>query len=529
MPSLNFKTPFLLVLLFSEAVILSLSFDVKPLEHIDGFWFAVLSSAGVALKFFSAMLVALFIGLGPRLATYWQTLTSDYAQFRWIALISHIVAFTALLAFSYVFLGAELGNDTSQMLPLSWIILATATVLLWGLALAPLGFWQDFSGNERFTLVLTVGLGAVAMAIALTANELWEPLADTTFAVCAFLLGLVYPDIIVEPETYILGTPEFLVQVGAACSGYEGIGLVLAFTTFYLSVFRAEFRFPQALVLIPIGMVTIWVANTVRITILIILGHEVSPEMAVNAFHSLAGWIFFVFISTVLLLTSHRWGWVRKGEVISRGELVNPVTALLFPLILLLTFTLLTSAFTTDFVWSYPLRVLAVGAALFYLWRYYNLIIEKPLWFPLGIGLGVFIVWVLLVEPDPEFDATFVDSLSGVPIIYAALWLIFRVIGSVITVPLAEELAFRGYLLSRLSGHDPESSKPLNFSWFGMLASSILFGLLHEAWIAGIAAGFLYGWARYQRDKLSDAVIAHGVTNLLLFGYAALTGYWSVW
>ena len=49
-----------------------------------------------------------------------------------------------------------------------------------------------------------------------------------------------------DPATFILGTPRFSIIVLKACSGMEGLGLVLVFTVVWLAYFRKESRFPQA-------------------------------------------------------------------------------------------------------------------------------------------------------------------------------------------------------------------------------------------------------------------------------------------
>ncbi len=69
----------------------------------------------------------------------------------------------------------------------------------------------------------------------------------------------------------------------------------------------------------------------------------------------------------------------------------------------------------------------------------------------------------------------------------------------------------------------------VDFSWIAIAVSSVLFGLLHSAWVAGIAAGLIYGLVRYRGDSIKDAVIAHACTNLLLTLYVFATGNWSLW
>ena len=58
----------------------------------------------------------------------------------------------------------------------------------------------------------------------------------------------------------------------------------------------------------------------------------------------------------------------------------------------------------------------------------------------------------------------------------------FRTLGSVITVPIAEELLFRGYLLARFARSEIVLEGRIVFSWVALILSSALFGLLHANW-----------------------------------------------
>ncbi len=126
---------------------------------------------------------------------------------------------------------------------------------------------------------------------------------------------------------------------------------------------------------------------------------------------------------------------------------------------------------------------------------------------------------------------------SAAPAVFAhatlsarSAWIAVRLIGAVITVPIAEELAFRGFLLRRLSGADFESVSWTKFAWIPFLVSSIAFGVLHgDRWLAGAIAGMIYAFAMQRRGRLGDAIAAHGFTNLLLAGWVLITGNWQFW
>ena len=113
---------------------------------------------------------------------------------------------------------------------------------------------------------------------------------------------------------------------------------------------------------------------------------------------------------------------------------------------------------------------------------------------------------------------------------WTTLWLLFRVLGSTITVPIAEELFFRGFITRRCISEDADSVPLGQFSWFSFLVSAVSFGVLHgDAWLAGIVVGMLFCVALYARRRLFDAVVAHATTNALLSGYVVATGSWSEW
>ena len=113
------------------------------------------------------------------------------------------------------------------------------------------------------------------------------------------------------------------------------------------------------------------------------------------------------------------------------------------------------------------------------------------------------------------------------PIAYG--WLAIRVIGAVVTVPIAEELAFRGYLLRKLVNSDFARVEFNSFTMLSFVVSSVLFGMLHQQWLAGVIAGMLFAIAMYRRGAILDAIIAHSTANAMLAAYVLATHQWSLW
>jgi CAAX prenyl protease-like protein len=103
------------------------------------------------------------------------------------------------------------------------------------------------------------------------------------------------------------------------------------------------------------------------------------------------------------------------------------------------------------------------------------------------------------------------------------------VLGSTVTVPIIEELAFRGFLLRRLIARDFTKVPYDMLRWPAVLVSSLAFAAVHQQWVAGFVAGVSYAYAQSRRGLLTDAIIAHSVTNALIAVQVLLAAHWSLW
>lgn len=263
---------------------------------------------------------------------------------------------------------------------------------------------------------------------------------------------------------------------------------------------------------------------------LIVIGGIWSEDVAVWGFHTQAGWITFILTSLAVMWLAHNSRAFAKQvtAVESPGSTMNLPIATLVPLIALLAMTFVTQALSGEFDWLYPLRVLVTAGCILYCIKYLDLFPLKLTYIAPLAGFIVAVLWVLMVSPHPEVDANFTRIFAETNSTLVGLWLLFRFLGTVLTVPIAEELGFRAYLLCRFASAEVVTRGPVPFSLLAVGASSIAFGMLHGAWLAGTLAGLVYALVRYRSQHVLDAIVAHGITNMLLFGYAMGTGQWSL-
>jgi exosortase E/protease (VPEID-CTERM system) len=524
-------------LLLVEGALLAGTFDAAPLlRGTQAWWARILANLGFAMPLVTAIATAIVILGGTRLWRLVETSAAAApARRAWPFAVAHAIAFVAFFSLTAVVFDGVRDGVASAWWAIPWTVAGVAAVLAACGAVLPREVFVFVARQGGLVLVACAAVGVAAWAAGQVTHNWWEPLGRATLVVVGWLLRLFASDPIVVPEEFIVGTRTFQVEIADKCSGYEGIGLIWVFLAAFLWVFRARLRFPRALILLPIGTVIIWVVNALRIAALLGVGTLVSPEVAVGGFHANSGSLLLSAVTLGIAWAAQRSSFLARPDVTdARATLEETSTraaAYVIPLLAIVATAMATGTFVAGgFDPLYGLRVAAAGAVL---WMYRRDYQREPVtwsWVPVGVGIAVLGLWLALepapTNPDAHPIPTGLATLSAGG---AAFWIACRVLGAAVTVPLAEELAFRGYLLRRLVDRDFERVPPRQFSLFAFLASSLLFGLMHDRLVAGTLAGMLYAGVVHRRGRLADAVIAHATTNALLAAYVLATGSWWLW
>jgi exosortase E/protease (VPEID-CTERM system) len=407
------------------------------------------------------------------------------------------------------------------------LLAATGISLAW--LAAPLPFWLSMLGQHLLALAIAITVALAALLAGRVAQGAWAELSGATLRLVYFLLSIYETDVRVDFDTRILSIGTFSVYVDQACSGYEGIGLVLVFLGLYLWVFRSSLQFPNALLLLPVGVATIWLLNAVRIAALVSIGAHTSPEVAVGGFHSQAGWITFLIVTVGIIATVPRLSFFTAGEhAVARPTTSDRlIVALLAPFMCLMAASIVMAATAPYDKWFYGLKVAAVSVCLWIFRDVYRGFIARVDAVALAAGAVVGVLWI--VTAPATADGGEVGAwLATQSVWLAALWLVLRAIGSIITVPIAEELAFRGLLHRWLISRNFETVDFAAFSWLAFIVSSLLFGFLHQRWIAGALAGAVFALVMYRSGRLSDPIAAHMTANAVIIAWAVAAQNWSL-
>ncbi len=199
--------------------------------------------------------------------------------------------------------------------------------------------------------------------------------------------------------------------------------------------------------------------------------------------------------------------------------------------------------------WKYAVRTLLSLALLLWLrpWRWYSPARLRNVPLAVGVGVLVFVVWVL-----PEFrfsselpfwqemymrfgvfppgqlvekatNSIYAPGNSGWPLI------VMRLIGSALVIAVIEEFFWRGFLYRWLVERNFLRLNLGQFDLEAFLVSTVLFGFEHNRWLVGIIAGMAYTWLMIRTRDIWAACLAHIVTNLILGVYVLSVGAYEFW
>ena len=154
-------------------------------------------------------------------------------------------------------------------------------------------------------------------------------------------------------------------------------------------------------------------------------------------------------------------------------------------------------------------------------------------------GVLVFAIWVALDVPYPKLSQpdntwnlpTRFENASEMAWFFAAV----RIAGSTLLVPLLEEVFYRSFLYRYIVAPNWLYTPHNQFKAKAFLVTSIIFGLTHQHWLAGVACGMIYQLLVIRTNRIGDAITAHAITNLLLGFWVVTQGFgfaqeqWHFW
>lgn len=518
-----------------EYGLVAVRFDGGVLMRRGG-WLSQLNSAG---EIFTALIViataALVLNAQALRAAFVASTVPTRIHVGWLG--AHLAAFIA----------AVLATDALFAAPrsaaVSVALIGVAVVCAGGSVLALLrALFDEHAAQITRALLRAARAGAVLGALAwlggMQLRPLWPKLAHVTLVGAGSLLQILGNDVTIDAPRAALGLGSFVVIIEAGCSGVEGMALVAVFLGGYVYHYRSELRLLRATALVALAVPLAWMTNVLRIAALIGVGARWSPAIAFGGFHSKAGWLLSCTLALSLVFALQHGAFFRRApSAAARDTHDNPTAWFCLPFLVMTAASLFGGLWTTeDFDRFYGLKVVAALVTLVLVARATGL---RPFPAPaegtrvspwaIAVGALVSALWLAFSPSDAQAARAAHTAWQALVSWERWLWLALRLLGSILVAPLVEELAFRGFLQRRLVSRDfaelPYQAVPV----WAMLGAALAFGALHQQWLLATAAGFAYSLVARSRGRLSDAVLAHAASNLLLSAWVLATGRWDLW
>jgi uncharacterized protein len=154
--------------------------------------------------------------------------------------------------------------------------------------------------------------------------------------------------------------------------------------------------------------------------------------------------------------------------------------------------------------------------------------------FMLAALMGL-VVWGLWIGLDGRYPALpFLGTRAGFDVETlnpGRRWafIMVRMLGLVVLVPLIEELFWRSFLMRWLM--DPDFHKiPIGrVTPMAAAVTSVMFALVHPEWLPALLTGAIWAWLLWQTRSLAACGVSHATANLALGAYVIITGDWKYW
>ena len=422
---------------------------------------------------------------------------------------------------TYFLFGTDFSINTLAFFWLIGSVAFTSGLALWitpAIEIIKLLNWKVIAG---ILILLTLPQLSV-----LIGDKLWVEtfLQEATLELTIKFLRLFGQPVIWDGQV-VVGIKDFSVEIGFPCAGVSGIAFSSGAMAAYILSMHSHLNVPRAIVMIPLVAILSWLFNALRIAILMMIGEHISPELAIEGFHSYAGWISFTLLTGAMVFAVDRTPWFQKPVASPRAGnsttvFNDPVAAQILPFTAFIFSSLVVGAFFEIPDDGYPFRILLVIACLLAFWRCFPVNLNWKI-DPISIIAGSVIAafWLLGQQGSKVPLAEMVPGLTGAALF---VWVAVRIFGTSVIVPIIEELFFRGYLLNRLNIGGKYGAG------IALVLSSVLFAALHGNLLLAFLAGLMLGALVLKTGRIVSAIYAHAVANGLIGIYALLTDNWSV-
>lgn len=196
------------------------------------------------------------------------------------------------------------------------LIFAEYFILLFGTIVFLLGvfgvrFFHRFKTELLILLLITIPFVLAPILI----DHFWEYSSKITMFGLKLFFELFQMDYVMRPETYNVVLESFSVFIGPPCAGIHSLlAFGVLFSTLILLGQQKGHRFVgwKVAVSFLLGLLCVFIVNTLRVLLIILVGAYYDPDFAINLFHNNIGAI--LLIAFFILYVKLSWKFIRKQK-----------------------------------------------------------------------------------------------------------------------------------------------------------------------------------------------------------------------
>ena len=350
------------------------------------FWMAIYFPTIFKKVFYVFLLSLVALGITNFQRVYfWRSLLNF--KFRSLSIVINLFSFGALLGI-LIFI-----NDPIELInnPLSFVSLfyAFITPVLWlfyffsiiscVFPLKTISTWAAKNSIQSWVIFAVIGLtiipGVMEEILSFWSALLLQPTLTISLALTRGM-GLDTSLLSVPGHAPFFGTSKFEVEILPSCSGYEGMALIIALLLIYCYLQREHVRVALVLLTIPFAGFAMFFLNSMRIAILIAIGDIYSPQLALEGFHVVGGWLNLLIVFVVCLFAFNYFPcFLRHPNLQKIGS--RDDYPFLLPLFSIIVISFFSKVFSIGFDWLYPVPILFSALIIFYYKKSFWMIPEK--------------------------------------------------------------------------------------------------------------------------------------------------------
>jgi len=382
------------------------------------------------------------------------------------------------------------------------------------------------------TLVIDLSYAEISKSSYIESQLLHLP-KNITFELVSTFLNMFFDNATMNINDLSIGTDNFLIYIGHPCSGSVGINLFLLMAG--VIYFSEHSRYSTSkfgfLILISFGFMLSFIGNALRIFLLIVIGDLGYGEIALQGFHSSAGIFFFLALISCFLYCYALINTKKPPSLAFKHKHfleVNDVYPYVFPFMVWLLLGILSRVFYFYWDWGYAIRVVLFFYIiwLFKDWAKKNLKLSNY-FIAVIAGLEIGLIWLYFMQEN-QVDNNFHYFLSSHSLVISS-WLILKVIGFIVIVPVVEELFFRGFLSRALIRFEFKSIPLGQFSFYSFIGSAIAFSLLHQNYYLAFFVACILNYILMKTKSLGAVILCHAIANATICVYIIYFNRWDIW